>query len=59
MSNNVPVMMAKTMETVKVATGIDLEEIVRGDSFDAKTTRHINFTGIPREKAEELTEIIE
>ena len=58
-SNNVPVMMAKTMETVKAATGIDLEEIVRGDSFDAKTTRNINFTGIPGENAEEITDLIE
>lgn len=58
MSNNVPVMMAQTMESVKAATGIDLEEIVRGNSFDAKTTRNINFTGIPGEKAEGLTETI-
>ena len=59
MSDNVPVLMAKTMESVKAATGIDLEEIVRGDSFDAKTTRNVNFTGIPGEKAESLTGLIE
>ena len=58
MSANVPVLMAKTMETVKAATGIDLEEIVRGDSFDAKTTRNINFTGIPGEQASELLDIV-
>ncbi|MCL1989353.1 MAG: SPFH domain-containing protein [Defluviitaleaceae bacterium] len=58
MSDNVPVLMAKTMETVKAATGIDLEEIIRGESFDAKTTRNINFTGIPGEQVEALTEIV-
>jgi len=58
MSDNVPVLMAKTMETVKAATGIDLEEIVRGDSLEAKTTRNINFTGIPGKDVEELTDIV-
>ena len=59
MSDNVPVLMAKTMETVKAATGIDLEDIVRGDSFDAKTTRNINFTGIPGKDGEALMDMIQ
>lgn len=57
-SHNVPVMMAKTMETVKAATGIDLEEIVRGDSFDAKTTRNINLTGMPGDAQGALTDLV-
>ena len=61
MSENVPVLMAKTMETVKAATGIDIEEIVRGDSFEAKTTRNINVTGLSTtpDSNEELIELVE
>ena len=58
-SSNVPVLMAKTMESVKAATGIDLEEIVRSDSFEAKTTRNINLTGLQGETEEELTDFVE
>ena len=46
-SQNVPVLMAQTMETIKAATGIDLGDIVRSDGMEAKTTKNINFTGIP------------
>ena len=44
-SQNVPLVMAKTFQTVKEATGVDLAEIVRGESYDAKTTRNVNVRG--------------
>lgn len=41
MANNVPVVMAKTFQAVKEATGIDLGDIVRGQS-GAETTQNVN-----------------
>lgn len=41
-SENVPLAMAQTFQTVKEATGIDLADIVRSNSMEAKTTRNIN-----------------
>lgn len=46
LSGNVPVMMAKTFETIKAATGIDMSDIVRAESFDAKVTKNVNVTGL-------------
>ena len=46
-SGNVPVLMAQTMQTIKEATGIDMEEIVRANSINAKTDRNINIHGLP------------
>lgn len=48
LSGNVPVVMAKVMESVKEATGIDLSEIVRSESFEGKTTQNINLTGLDK-----------
>lgn len=46
-AGNVPVVMAKLFEAMKEATGVDLAEIMKADTYDAKVTRNINFTGIP------------
>ncbi|WP_037369664.1 flotillin family protein [Selenomonas sp. CM52] len=45
MADNVPLVMAKTFQTVKAATGIDLADIVRGESYEAKVTKNVNVTG--------------
>ena len=42
-SGNVPVLMAQTLETMKEATGIDMKEIVRANSIQAKTDRNITI----------------
>ena len=34
------------MEAMKEATGIDMKEIVRANSIQAKTDRNINVTGL-------------
>ncbi|MCL2201200.1 MAG: SPFH domain-containing protein [Oscillospiraceae bacterium] len=47
MTENVPIAMARAFDTVKAATGVDLTEIVRAETFEAKTTKNINFTGVP------------
>ncbi len=41
-ADNVPALMAKTFQTVQEATGIDLREIVRADSYDAKVNRRVD-----------------
>ena len=46
-ARNVPAVMAKMFETMKEATGVDLAEIMRADSYDAKVNRNINIQGIP------------
>ena len=40
-SSNVPIVMAQTFETIEEATGVDLKEIIRGKSYDAKVNRNI------------------
>lgn len=42
-SGNVSVLMAQTMQTVQEATGIDMMDIVRANSIEAKTNRNISF----------------
>ena len=43
-SGNVPLVLAQTMEAVKEATGVDMTEIIRANSYDAKVTRNINVS---------------
>ena len=45
-ADNVPLMMKKTFESVKEATGIDLAEIVRAESYDAKVNKNVNISGV-------------
>ena len=46
LSNNVPVVMAKVIESVNEATGIDLKEIIKAETYDAKVNKNINITGL-------------
>lgn len=50
-AGNVPVVMAKLFESMKEATGVDLAEIMKADTYDAKVTRNINLTGMPESPA--------
>ena len=45
-AGNVPVVMAKLFESMKETTGVDLSEIMKADTYDAKVTKNINLTGI-------------
>ena len=38
--------MAQTFQTIKEATDVDLGEIVRASSLEAKTNRNVNITGL-------------
>ena len=53
MSDNVPLVMAKTIQTIKEATGVDIAEIMRAESYDAKTTKNVNVTGMTEKEARE------
>ena len=50
-AGNVPVVMAKVFESVREATGVDLGEIIKADTYDAKVTRNVNLTGIPERES--------
>ena len=44
-SGNVPVVLAQVMESVKEATGVDMKEIIRANSYDAKVNRKVELSG--------------
>lgn len=45
-AGNVPTVMAKLFESMKEATGIDLADIVKADTYDAKVNKNVNITGL-------------
>lgn len=45
-AGNVPAVMPKLFESMKEATGIDLADIVKADTYDAKVNRNVNVSGI-------------
>ena len=45
-ANNVPMILAKTIESIKETTGFDMTEVMRADTIDAKINRNINVTGL-------------
>ncbi|EXG86525.1 hypothetical protein K413DRAFT_3360 [Clostridium sp. ASBs410] len=47
MGSYVPAVLAKTIESVKETTGLDITEIMKANTYDAKVTRNVNITGIP------------
>ena len=54
MSTYVPQALAKTIESVKEVTGVDITEIMKANTYDAKVTKNINVSGIevPQPKIE-------
>ena len=42
----VPNVLARTIETVKEVTGLDLVEVMKANTYDAKVNRNINVTGL-------------
>ena len=52
MGGYVPSVLAKTMEAVKETTGIDLGEIMKANTYDAKVNRNINVSGVEAPKTE-------
>ena len=48
-AGNVPAVMTKLFESMKETVGIDLSEIVKAGTYDAKVNRNINITGMDGE----------
>lgn len=46
MAGNVPAVMAKLFESMKETVGIDLADIMKAGTFDAKVTRNVNISGL-------------
>ena len=49
-SGNMPVVMKQVFDTMSQATGVDLSEIIKANTYDAKVTRNVNVTGLPEIK---------
>ncbi len=49
MSGNIPVMMKQVMDTMSSATGIDMAEILKSGTYDAKVTKNINLNDRAKE----------
>lgn len=54
MGGYVPSVLAKTMESVKEATGIDIGEIMKANTYDAKVTRNLNLTGLDKKEEPDI-----
>lgn len=54
MGDYVPTVLAKTIESVKEITGLDITEIMKANTYDAKVNRNINITGISEEDSESI-----
>ena len=46
MGGYVPAVLAKTIETVKETTGLDITEVMRADTYDAKVNKNVNISGL-------------
>ena len=51
-AGNVPAVMTRLFEAMKETVGIDLNEIIKADTYDAKVTRNINLNGLKDGKEE-------
>lgn len=49
-SANMPIVMKQVFDTMSEATGVDLREIMKANTYDAKVTKNINVTGIDNTK---------
>jgi flotillin len=45
-ADNVPIVMTKLFESVKETTGVDLKEVMRAETYDAKVNKNVNVTGL-------------
>ena len=45
-SQNVPAVMKQTFDIVKSVTGVDMADVIKANTLEAKTDRNINVTGI-------------
>lgn len=58
MGGYVPSVLAKTIESVKEATGIDISEIMKANTYDAKVNRNVSISGLPEGNGEATASIV-
>ncbi len=46
MGDYVPSVLAKTIESVKETTGVDIREIMKAETYDAKVNKNVNIEGL-------------
>lgn len=47
-SDQVPAILAKTFQSIKATTGVDLAEIMKAETYDAKINRHYTIDGLDK-----------
>lgn len=57
-SANVPLVLSQTFATVKEATGVDLADIVKANTYDAKVTKNINIASGNKELTDSITKVL-
>ncbi len=57
-ADTTPLVMSKLFATMKEATGIDLGEIVRAESYDAKVTKNVNLSGLSPKQKEAVSDFV-
>ncbi len=58
MGGYVPSVLAKTIESVKETTGIDINEIIKADTYDAKVNKNLNVTGLDSADVNVVTDTV-
>ncbi len=59
LSDQIPGILAKTFESVKETTGVDLGEIMRAQTYDAKVNKNINISGLGGKAKSAFDDIID
>ena len=55
MSGNVPIAIKQAFDVLKSATGVDMADIMRAGTIDAKVTRNVNLNDQAREAVDSIT----
>jgi flotillin len=55
MSGGVPVAIKQAFDVLKSATGVDMADIMRAGTIDAKVTRNVNLNDQAREAIDNIT----
>jgi flotillin len=55
MSGNVPVAIKQAFDVLKSATGVDMADIMRAGTIEAKTTRNVNLNDQARDAVDNIT----
>ena len=59
MGSYVPTVLAQTIASIKETTGLDITEIMKANTYDAKVNRNINITGLENLNSKEAEDIKE